>query len=76
MIANKCNWIVYIMFHMQCLFSTLFHKYWEFLFTKSRASTFSAFRQFLSLVTVNPAVEKSFSVSVEVAGMQRIALAF
>jgi len=50
-------------------------KYWEFLFKKIRASTFSGFRRFLSLVTVKPAVEKSLSLGVDVAGMQRIDLA-
>jgi len=40
---------------------TCIDKYWEF-FKKIGASTFSGFRQFLSLVTVKPAVEKSLSL--------------
>lgn len=41
-----------------------------FLFKKIRASTFSGLRQLLSFVTVRPAVEKSLSLGVEVAGIQ------
>ena len=45
------------------------------MFKKTNASIFSGLRQLRRLVTVNPAVEKSLSLTAEVAGTYRIDLA-